>query len=239
MDPGVQKIFKEQFQKLPPELKAAITASDLRQKLFVLTQKYRLHIDKAATLENEVVMVLMGMEDPEEFVRNIERELGIDASSAQALAKDVSEQIFHPIRTRLDEFLKAENERRTAVERVSAPPVIPSVAPASIAKPVTPLSTAIIPTTPALASGHPEEPKAPSPTPQTPAPSSSNIVAGKLGGGATLNLRSILGGQSKQSEAPLPKENSLVGQTATTPPPIATPPANPDTARVDPYREPI
>lgn len=111
MDDSIKTIFKEQFQKLPPELRKAVTANDLRTKLTALTLKYRLHIDKAGILENEVVLVLMGMEDPEAFVTNVRRELGVSDEDARSLARDVNDQIFHPIRESLETFINQQGEQ--------------------------------------------------------------------------------------------------------------------------------
>jgi hypothetical protein len=105
---GTQNIFKDHFKKLPPELQKAVMANDLRQKLVVLTQKYRLHIDKAGVLENEVVLVLMGLENPDEFVNNARRELGLSPEDARGLARDVNDQIFHPIRETLESFINIQ-----------------------------------------------------------------------------------------------------------------------------------
>ncbi len=121
MEENVQKIFKEQYNKLPPELQQAIMASDLRVKLAAIMQKYRLHIDKASVLENEVVLVLMGMESPDEFVNNARRELAISPEDSRALARDVNDQIFHPIREKLESFINKQAQEFGS----TLPPVTP------------------------------------------------------------------------------------------------------------------
>jgi hypothetical protein len=105
MDENIKTIFKDQYEKMPPELQKALMASDLRVKLAALMQKYHLHVDKASILENEVVLVLMGMADPDAFVNNAKRELDISPDDARGLARDINEQIFHPVREKLESFI--------------------------------------------------------------------------------------------------------------------------------------
>jgi hypothetical protein len=114
MDDSAKKILGDQWERVPKELRDAIFSSDLSNKLHLLAQKYHLHIDKAGMLEDEVVLVLMGMEDPDAFVTNAKRELDISPEDARGLARDVNDQIFHPIREKLTSFIAADAEAYTA-----------------------------------------------------------------------------------------------------------------------------
>ncbi len=215
MDVNVKNTFKSQFERLPKELRDAVTATDLRAKLFTLTQKYHLHIDKAGTLENEVVLVLMGMELPSLFVGNIQRELELSPENANALAKDVNEQIFHPIHEQLINFLskqEADLEKESAAklavtiqenlrpddhvdpyrEATDGTTALRKPADASFAKSVT-MPSGVRASTPSAAPVLAESslagipPKKIEPAVELP----KNIVGDKLG--ASLSLRSILG----------------------------------------------
>lgn len=219
MDENIKGIFKEQYSKLPPELQKAIMASDLQTKLTSLTQKYRLHIDKASVLENEVVLVLMGMENPDEFVNNSRRELGISPEDARSLARDVNDQIFHPIREKLESFINAQTQAYIAANPA---PTFPSQGEASSS--TTPQSIPTAPKTPASPDRY-REPVDDS-LPQaivTPLPAvPKNIIADKLG----VSLGTI-GGLTKESVAPTipPKETpkAPMNSSGSTPLPVVAP----------------
>jgi hypothetical protein len=106
MDPETQKIIDDQVKTLPADVKAAIISVDYKTKLQEITKRQRLLIDQAAKLEMETTLVMIGLEPLADYIKNLERELGIDSIRAKALAMDVSENIFKPIR----ESLKKINE---------------------------------------------------------------------------------------------------------------------------------
>lgn len=263
MDANVKNTFKSQFERLPKELRDAVTSTDLRTKLFALTQKYHLHIDKAGTLENEVVLVLMGMELPSLFVGNIQRELELSPENANALAKDVNEQIFHPIHEQLINFL---SKQEADLEKESVAKLAVSVqenvrpddhvdpyreAPdgtTALRKPADIISTksvtmpsSVRAVTPPGATLVPASvpvpgtpPKMPEPAPELP----RNIVGDKLG--ASLSLRSILG-TGEAAKVPPPAAPVVIPTPAsTTMNAAAVPQSMPEAAKnaaLDPYRE--
>ena len=59
---------------LPPEdVRTAITSVDLRNKLRSVAEKHRLHVDQAGALENETMLVMLGLEHPRDYIQNLER----------------------------------------------------------------------------------------------------------------------------------------------------------------------
>lgn len=76
-----------------------------------LMNRHKLHIDQGGVLERELLLLLLGQENPEEFSTAL-REAGIPNEVVQGIAKDVNEQIFMRLR---------EEER--AQTPVQSPPV--------------------------------------------------------------------------------------------------------------------
>lgn len=69
-----------------------------------------LNTDKATSLETETLLVIYSIESEEDFVGNITRELGVDATQAQMLAKGVSSQVFSVITDKANELAKGAGD---------------------------------------------------------------------------------------------------------------------------------
>lgn len=100
-----KKVFEEHFALLPPVVQDAITSSTVEENLRKLSNKYRLHLDQWQLLETEVLMTLMGLKDVDDLAKNIQSEVHVDTNTASALAQDISEVVFVPIRKELDATL--------------------------------------------------------------------------------------------------------------------------------------
>ncbi len=96
-----EQILKDAFLRLPKILQETITDSDVQDKLRKLASKYELHIDKWDVLENEIMMTLLGISEPEKLAENIATEVGIGIEQAQKIADDVGQIVFSPIQTEL------------------------------------------------------------------------------------------------------------------------------------------
>jgi hypothetical protein len=76
-----------------------------------VASNHDLMIDQAGMLQNEILFVMLGMEPSSEFVNNMSRELGINKEKANAVAKDVNDLIFAPIRKYLREWEEQEEQK--------------------------------------------------------------------------------------------------------------------------------
>jgi hypothetical protein len=108
------ELIKERYQGLPLQVKDAVTASDLPVKMKTIADDNSLMLDQAGALQNEILFVMLGMEPSSEFVKNISKELNINKEKANAIAKDVNQLIFDPIRKYLREW--EEQEEKTIKE---------------------------------------------------------------------------------------------------------------------------
>ena len=97
-----------QFKTLPKDVQDALLTVDLRKKLQTITEKHQLHLDQAGALENETLFIMLGLEHPKDYIRNVSRELRIDAEAAKKIAMDMNEQIFRPIRESLKKIHNIE-----------------------------------------------------------------------------------------------------------------------------------
>ena len=116
-----QEIIKEQFKKLPRNVQGAILSANLQEKLKRLTEKYHLRVDQAGSLETETLLVMLGLERPDSFSTNIEKEVRVSTEVAQQIANDVNAEIFLPIRESLKQLQPKEEELEQAQERKEQP----------------------------------------------------------------------------------------------------------------------
>jgi hypothetical protein len=103
---NLDKQMQERFAQLPKVVQQAITSADVQKHLRELADAHKLHLDQWAILENEVMLALLGFEPVEALASNIEKEVHVDASTAQSLARDISQIVFIPVRKQLEAELQ-------------------------------------------------------------------------------------------------------------------------------------
>ncbi len=104
---NLDSIMAEKFGELPKKVQSAITDISVEEKLRALSEKHKLHLDQWVLLENEIMLTLLGLEEPESMVKNIAEEVGIEKDLARNLVNDIAVEIFKPIR----ELMKAEDPK--------------------------------------------------------------------------------------------------------------------------------
>ena len=142
---GFDKEMQERFNSLPKSVQDAITSAGVEKHLRELADSHKLHLDQWTALENEVMLALLGFEPVSDLAKNIESEVHVDAATAAALASDVSQIVFAPIRGELERILEhpeAQAASTTGMESMrseilaqekaaAAPTVAPATPPAS------------------------------------------------------------------------------------------------------------
>ncbi len=136
MDENLQKTLQQRMAELPPEIQAAIQSVDFSKKLQTIGQKYLLHIDQMGTLENEVLLVMLGFVNPDEFVGNVVSEIRVPLATANLLATDVSQELFLPIRESMKKFLLTQNRTPIQPSATSAALQQTTITPAASMPPV-------------------------------------------------------------------------------------------------------
>ena len=183
----VDERLSARIKELPKAVQNAITSAEIEKKLRALSETHKLHLDQWQKLENEVMLALLGFQPVENLEANIKNEVGIAEEEAKALAGDIADTIFEPIREELERELEkpavaeegADDAQKipinkpatttAPVEKPSPQPVIINKSPAS----VTPAQTIIenvpvrlVEVVPPVAS-----------TPPTPAPTERSVRA--------------------------------------------------------------
>jgi hypothetical protein len=92
----------------------------MNEQLREMEKKYGLHVDQWAKLENQIMMTVLGISDPQTLVDDVVEEVVIDRSLAQTIVDDVAVTIFKPIREELERQLENPNAKTEEVSDVDA-----------------------------------------------------------------------------------------------------------------------
>ena len=197
-----------------------------------LMQKNQLHIDQGAVVEREIIMLLLGLKNPDEFAASLKSDAALTDDVVRSIMADVNQKIFVPLR---EEMRKAG----VGVEPSTPPtrrPEIPSVKPeAGVAKPTSffHLENKLAPP----ATGEKQVPKLvvpsrPTEAPQSARPALRDALAAITGAPKQLESRKLL----EDHEEPSPSlkaahTSSETSQgtaqgTVKAPPPVAPSPTN-------------
>ena len=117
---SLEESMKEVMQTLPPVIRDYLVQGKYTPVAISLANKYKLRIDQSGVLEREIMLLLMGVENPDEFVQALVEEAKLDKPTVDGLVQDVNTQIFMPLR-------KAEEISST--KPVSSTPQTPAPAP--------------------------------------------------------------------------------------------------------------
>lgn len=91
------KLIAEQIKTLPPELQSAIEAVPWRNLAKEISNTNGLSVEQQESFEQETMFVIYGFENPNDYVSNMARELGVSEDTANILANLAAEKIFNPI----------------------------------------------------------------------------------------------------------------------------------------------
>lgn len=190
-----------------------------------LTFKYQLRIDQGGILEREIMLLLMGVESPDDFVNSLKSEATLPEETVFSIMTDVNQEIFAPLQEEMRKGeTRASEPASPAVSRAHLEAAIPPMTPRHIINkiPVSPATPRQIVSDNKLLEDH-EEPhieftQAPMAPPARSVPISSPPRP-------TMPPPNLPG-------APRPSENVSGGV-------VGIPPVPPKPYLSDPYREPI
>ena len=124
-DSTLESDIKELLKEVPPPVRAVFTNGKLETVAKNLMQKNRLHIDQAAVVERELILLLLGLKDSTEFVQSLVEEANLDKQTLDSIVQEVNTKIFVPLR---EEMKKAPPPTGVVGPR-------PSVAPGVVGPP--------------------------------------------------------------------------------------------------------
>lgn len=112
--------LQKRFAQLPKVVQRAITSADVQKRMRELADEHKLHIDQWQSLENEVMLTLLGVQPIEDLEKNIKSEVGVTDDMATLLAANISLIVFEPIRGELERELEHPDAKAAEVSDVEA-----------------------------------------------------------------------------------------------------------------------
>jgi hypothetical protein len=260
-DMSIEDAVATLVSDLPQPIRDFVVGPERDAVSLALTKKHNLHVDQAAAFEHAYLYMLLGINTPENFTQEL-ADAGIDDTTVNALATDINEMVFKPLRARMQ--VGAASPPPTPPASTYPAPLVPPMklvdtpAPAPLPAPVPP-STPIPPPAPVSLSTPPPAPISPPPIP-VPTPLQQPVPATPSGSTheETYAVRTMGRDIEAVKEHRLPEPVSMPAHHSTlTAPPLPPRPASSDAARtappppnlpgtplekqyaVDPYREPM
>lgn len=102
----LEQSLKQILPTLPLPIQKFFEQRKLGETAHILMERYALHVDQGAILERELMLLLLGLENPEQFAEALYAELPISKQTVQDIIADVNAQIFVPLR---EEMRKGPN----------------------------------------------------------------------------------------------------------------------------------
>lgn len=93
--------INQRFQMLPSKVQDIILSVEVANAIKEIAKKNDLHIDTAGLLNEEITYVMVGAEKSVNFISNLKRYLHLPENKINAIAGDVNQKIFLPVREAL------------------------------------------------------------------------------------------------------------------------------------------
>ncbi len=206
---------QKRIEALPEAAGDFLYSADMGALIKLICDKHKLHIDQMALLEAETGELMLGLTEPQEFVPNMMATLQIDNEKAQAIAKEINDQVMMKMRHLM------------GAPTPGPDPVVPTP---SVVMPSSPKPVVAPASAPILA-----KPAAPAPLnvpPIMPKPTAApNLMAAE----AMLSEKKVTTSASATSIKPA----SVAPATPASNPVPKVDPVQPKDYKADPYREPV
>lgn len=111
------KLIEEQLKTLPPNLQQAVNAVPWKNLVQEIGRDNTLNAEQITALEQEMMLVIYGFENPQDYIVNLVREVGVSEDVAYTIAESVANKIFDPILKKSEELVR--------VVPVSVPEIAP------------------------------------------------------------------------------------------------------------------
>ena len=106
MTEEIKQKIQEQIDLLPKDSQQAIGSFDWMKESENIAKTYNLFDEEVDDLVIEVGLLISGVSYPDEFVTNIEDEVGTTKEDAEKISDEVLEKILKPIAKKREEIIK-------------------------------------------------------------------------------------------------------------------------------------
>jgi hypothetical protein len=126
----LEEDLRQRLGALPMPVRDYLTKGGIEETARTMTTRYRLHVDDGAVLARELLLVLMGIEQPAELAQTLQSELGLTPDQIKAILTDINTEVFQPLQ---DKMRAAPKAPVAAAPTPQPAPAAPRSAPAPAA----------------------------------------------------------------------------------------------------------
>ena len=87
------KLLVDSYKQAPPFIQRFISSGALSKFVEQTQDKYKLHIDVAGRLSDEITMLMVGITDPKEFIQNLAKEALVPEASLSLIVAEINQKI--------------------------------------------------------------------------------------------------------------------------------------------------
>jgi hypothetical protein len=117
--PTFEDDIKQILAEVPAPIRAFFASGKVQIVAKNLMQKYQFHIDQGAIVEREIIMLLLGINNPDEFIKALVEEAKLDQKTIDGIIQDINAQIFMPLR---EEEMKSGGVKTEPSAKPAMPP---------------------------------------------------------------------------------------------------------------------
>lgn len=99
-----RKQMDDMFEKLPNDIQEALQSDQTIKCLVQIREKYNLQDEQSGELSAEIGMLMLGASFPQHFIENLKNTMKIPEETAKAIASEVNEKIFRPVKESLKQL---------------------------------------------------------------------------------------------------------------------------------------
>lgn len=117
MDLNFKRQIEERMEEIPAPLAEAIRQSGWENIVFDIGRKYSLHVDDIGNIQNELILVLVGITHPDEFRSILLKELRIPEDKVDLIIDEINVKLNEKIKNTLKQTLKeVESEEKPEIK---------------------------------------------------------------------------------------------------------------------------
>ena len=116
MESETKKLIQNQFKSLPKGIRDYVVSEKFNQMMQDIGRRHQYNEQEAIALENETVLVFMGLESIEDYAENLQRVLKKPAEEIEEVAIEIAKEVFSPMKQELRMYLQqaASSEEKAA-----------------------------------------------------------------------------------------------------------------------------
>jgi hypothetical protein len=99
--------IEQRLAELPEDVRAAVLSVEWEGKVAAIAARHKLHLDQAGVLADVTLMAMLGMVTLDNYPARLAADFSLPPQEAQAIAKEVSDEVFVSIRESLKKMAGA------------------------------------------------------------------------------------------------------------------------------------